>query len=188
VTAPVVAIDLDDVSADRLGVIAARLADEGHRVGSRYPRRWDLGDWGVTGQEHYDRLHYGAFGHADGYARMPPIEGAVEGIRALHEMGCLIRILTGRLWTAQVVRSALAGTGRWLDHHAVPVDDVAFVADKTAVSADVYVEDAPHFIKDLQAAGRDVIVLDRNYNRHLPGERTSDWPELTRMISHRFHR
>lgn len=175
---PVVAVDLDDVSADRLAVIAASLRAEGKHISSAHPAHWDLRDWGVATKADYDRLHYGAFVHSDGYASMPPVDGAVEGLKQLHGMGFTIRIVTGRLWESQVVRAALCGTGRWLESHAVPVDDIAFVSDKTAVAADLYIEDAPHFIEDLQRAGRQVLMMTTAYNTHLPGHRAASWPAL----------
>lgn len=175
---PVVAVDLDDVSADRLTVIASMLRDEGKHLSSQQPAYWDLRDWGVGTKAEYDRLHYEAFVHSDGYASMPPVEGAVDGLKQLHDMGFTIRIVTGRLWTSQVMRTALCGTGRWLESHDIPVDDIAFVSDKTVVAADLYIEDAPHFIEDLQRAGRRVLMRTTAYNAHLPGHRASTWPAL----------
>lgn len=180
---PVVAVDLDDTCADRLGVIADSLRAEGLIVASERPATWDLGDWGVRDQEHYDRLHYGAFVHSPGYRRMPPLPGAVDGLGRLRESGYRIRIVTGRLWNSQVVGPALSGTAAWLADHDIPVDDVAFVSDKTAIQADVYIEDAPHFISDLQSADRAVIIMDAPYNRHLPGPRATAWHEIPDLVA-----
>jgi glycosyltransferase involved in cell wall biosynthesis/5'(3')-deoxyribonucleotidase len=164
---PVIAIDLDDTCADRLGVIAGRLRAEGLEVGQRQPARWDLRDWGVRDQAHFDRLHHEAFVHRPGYRVMPALPAAVEEIQRLRERGYLIRIVTGRLWSPRAVIPALAGTAEWLAEHEALADDVAFVSDKTAVHADVYIEDAPHFITDLRRAGREVIIMHARYNRHL---------------------
>lgn len=180
---PVIAVDLDDVTADRLGVIAAYLRAEGRTVSRPHPTRWDLRDWGVRDKAEFDRLHYQAFVHDDGYSSMPPLAGAVEGLTHCHRLGYTIRIVTGRLWNAQVVRTALAGTGCWLEAHGVPVDDVAFVSDKTAIAADLYIEDAPHFISDLQNAGRRVLIMSTAYNQHLPGPRAASWSALVPQIA-----
>jgi len=185
-TRPIVAIDLDDVCADRLEAISSLLAYEGVTTPSRQPRNWDLSDWGVTTKQYYDRLHYGAFVERAGYVDLNPIEGALEGIRRIHEMGGLVRILTGRLWTSQVAGPALSGTGNWLEKHSVPVDDVAFVSDKTAVDADIYIEDAPHFIDDLTKAGRNVLIMSTPYNMRTPGRRVLDWPDIVKAVTQLF--
>lgn len=182
---PAIAVDLDDVCADRLGLIADVLRREGHDIPHRHPADWDLRDWGVRDKAHYDRLHYAAFVDRAGYRSLAALPGAVDGIRDLHKEDYRIRVVTGRLWNSQVVLPAVRDTGHWLAEHCLPVDDVAFVSDKTAIEADVYLEDAPHFIAALQAAGRKVVIFDTRYNRHLPGPRARSWcdvPDLIRQL------
>jgi 5'-nucleotidase len=179
---PTIGIDLDDVCADRLGIIAAMLRSEGHSIPGRHPGDWDLRTWGVRNKDHYDRLHYSAFVERPGYRSALPLPGSLDAIRTLRSYGYQIRLVTGRLWTSQVVLPALRDTGYWLADHGVPVDDVAFVSDKTVVDADLYIEDAPHFVTALQQAGRTVIVMDAPYNRHLPGPRAATWGEILALI------
>jgi len=179
---PVVAVDLDDVCADRLGVIATMLREEGVAVPSQRPSPWDLHDWGVRDNADRDQLHYRAFVERDGYRSMAPVPGALEVLTELHQRGARIRIATGRLWTSQVIAQAVAHTGYWLAKHRVPAEDIAFVTDKTAVDADIYVDDAPHFLDDLQKAGRTVIAYDLPYNRSFPGRRARTWSEVLRHI------
>jgi len=179
---PTIGVDLDDVCADRLGVIADMLRAEGHDVPSRHPGDWDLRTWGVRNKAHYDRLHYAAFVERPGYRSMHPLPGALDALRQMRCHGYQIRIVTGRLWTSQVVLPALRDTGHWLAEHSVPVDDVVFVSDKTAIDADLYIEDAPHFVTALQHAERTVIVMDAPYNRHLPGHRAGTWEEILTLI------
>ncbi|GAA5089301.1 5' nucleotidase, NT5C type [Nocardia iowensis] len=183
---PVLAVDLDDVCADRLGVIARDLRAQERPVPSDRPTRWDLRDWGVRDHDDYDRLHYGAFVTGDGYRTMAPLPGAVEGLRTLHESGFRIRVVTGRLWTSQIVGSVLAATGAWLDTHGIPAEDVVFVSDKTAVEADVYLEDAPHFIRDLRALNRAVLVFDQPYNRSFEQPRTTDWAMAVTWLTNAY--
>lgn len=178
----VVAVDLDDVCADRLGMIAAALQAEGIDVGDSSPKFWDLSDWGVRDHGHYERLHYGCFIEADGYRRMAPLPGAVDALRALHLEGVRIRVLTGRLWTSEVVTRTLSDTASWLGHHGIPVDDIAFVTDKAAVMADVYVEDAPHFLQALHAAGRRTITYHKGYNSQTPGPRANNWQSVLDLL------
>ncbi|MFY1691158.1 5' nucleotidase, NT5C type [Plantactinospora sp. WMMB782] len=178
----VVAVDLDDVCADRLGMIADLIRAQGGRVRHRQPADWDLRDWGVGSKELFDRLHYTAFVRQPGYRTMAALPDSIGALRALSARGHRIRIVTGRLWTAQVIRQAVADTAVWLDRHQVPADDVVFVTDKTAIAADVFVEDAPHFVTALRAAGRSVITVDTRYNRHLPGPRASSWSQVLRLV------
>lgn len=179
---PTVGVDLDDICADRLGAIAAMLREEGAAVPNQRPSSWELRDWGVQDKAHYDRLHYRAFVERDGYLSMMPVPGALRALEELHERGALIRIVTGRLWTRQVLAQAVAHTGYWLAKHGVPAEDVVFVTDKTAVAADVYIEDAPHFLDDLQRAGRQVIAFDLPYNRCFSGMRARTWSEVLRQV------
>jgi 5'(3')-deoxyribonucleotidase len=181
--APVIAVDLDDTCADRLAVIAARLRAQGLAVDSRQPARWDLSDWGVRSHDHYDQLHHDAFARGAGYEEMQPLPGAAAGIRQLRAQGWRIRILTGRMWNAEVILPALTGTARWLARHQIPADDIAFVTDKAAVHADVSIEDAPHFIASLQETRRNVIIMDAAYNRHLAGPRAASWAQVPALAA-----
>ena len=57
----------------------------------------------------------------------------------------------------------------WLDQHGIPYRDLCFLGDKPEVEADAYVDDAPHNVEALRAAGNDVIVFDQPYNGHVDG-------------------
>lgn len=179
----VIGVDLDDVCADRLGVIAALLASEGRPTDGRQPSRWDLSDWGVRDKGDYDRLHYQAFVDRPGYRDMRPISGAITGLRDLHQKGYLIRIVTGRLWTPAIVHRVLADTGAWLEMHGVPADEVAFVTEKEAIDADIYVEDGPHFVTNLQASGKNVIIFSQPYNEECRGLRAHSWGDVIRFVT-----
>jgi 5'(3')-deoxyribonucleotidase len=60
--------------------------------------------------------------------------------------------------------------------------------DKTAVQADVYVEDTPQNIEQLREAGPDVIIFENSTNLAVNGERAKDWIDLERKIRERLER
>ena len=50
------------------------------------------------------------------------------------------------------------------------------------MNADAFVDDAPHQIEDLRAAGHTAIVFDQPYNRHLPDPRATNWFEVEELV------
>jgi 5'(3')-deoxyribonucleotidase len=136
----------------------------------------------VHDHAHFERLHYRAFVERPGYRMMRPLPGAVTALRTLYEHGYLIRILTGRLWTAGLAARVLGDTGFWVEANEIPADDIAFVTDKASVHADFYVEDGPHFLTALHSLQRRVIVFDQPYNQHSRGPRARSWEEVVRLV------
>lgn len=58
----------------------------------------------------------------------------------------------------------------WLDRHGVQFEDFyvtsGHAADKTAIGDhELHIEDSPQVARDALAAGRDVVLIDRPYNR-----------------------
>ena len=51
---------------------------------------------------------------------------------------------------------------------------------------DAYIEDGPHNIEAFQRDGRDVIIFDQPYNRHLEGPRAASWAEIEGMVLDRL--
>ncbi len=114
-------------------------------------------------------------------ARLPMIDGAAESLRSLSDAGVRIRIITHRLLRSGFHRQVVADTVGWLDAHDIPYWDLCFVADKTAVGCDLLVDDAPHNVAALVAAGRPVIIFDQPYNRDIPGPRATSWSQVERL-------
>jgi 5'-nucleotidase len=152
--------------------------------------RWDLAEvgWGIRDTEHFLDLHRRAVAEQALFAEMPVVPGAAEALWTLSDAGVRIRIVTHRLCVSGIHHAAVADTVAWLDAHDLPYRDLCFVEDKTDVGADVYVDDAPHNVLALRAAGRDVVVFDQRYNRDLPGPRARTWADVTRHVLDRVAR
>ena len=71
----------------------------------------------------------------------------------------------------------------WLDGHDIPYWDLCFLADKSAVGANLYVEDSPRNVEQLRAEGHPTIVFTSPTNRHLPGPRADTWEQVFQMVT-----
>jgi 5'(3')-deoxyribonucleotidase len=112
--------------------------------------------------------------------------GAPQVLRRLSDMGVRIRIITHRLLIKNFHRVAVQQTVDWLDGHDIPYWDLCFLADKSAVGADLYIEDAPRNVEQLRGEGHPTIVFTSPTNRHLPGPRADTWAEVLEMVTERM--
>jgi 5'-nucleotidase len=151
-------------------------------------RSWDMAaaGWGIRDTAHFLDLHRRAVAEQRLFADMPVVPGAAEALWTLSDQGVRIRIVTHRLCVGGIHHTAVADTVAWLDAHDLPYRDLCFVEDKTDVGADVFVDDAPHNVTALRAAGTDVVVFDQPYNRALPGPRARSWTDVTRYVLNRL--
>jgi hypothetical protein len=53
---------------------------------------------------------------------------------------------------------------------------------KTAVGADLYIEDSPTNIERLRADGAKTIVFSNSTNEHLPGPRAGSWDDVLDLV------
>jgi 5'-nucleotidase len=186
----VVGVDLDGCVGDYESAfrrcVAAQLGVRPEALGP--VETWDLSEagWGIRDGEHFLALHRRAVAEQRLFADMPVVPGAAEALWTLSDAGARIRIVTHRLCVSGVHHTAVADTVAWLDAHDIPYRDLCFVEDKTGVEADVMVDDAPHNVAALRAAGRDVIVFGQRYNRHVEGPRARSWADVTRHVLHRL--
>jgi 5'(3')-deoxyribonucleotidase len=113
---------------------------------------------------------------------MQIIEGAAPALRGLSDADVHIRIITHRLFIGHFHREAVQQTVDWLDNYGVPYRDLCFMGEKTAVGADLYIEDTPKNVQALRAAGAPTIVFTNSTNRELDGPRADDWLEVERLV------
>ncbi len=116
------------------------------------------------------------------FTNLEPIDNAPVVLRRLSKQGIHIRIITHGLFIAHLHRVGVQQTIEWLDYHGVPYRDLCLVADKTAVGADLYVEDTPANIEALRAAGLHAIVYANPTNRDVARPRVETWDELESLI------
>lgn len=77
-------------------------------------------------------------------------------------------------------------TIEWLDNYDFRYWDLCFLQDKTAVGADLFVEDAPKNIEMLRASGVDTICFANSTNKHIADPRANDWNEVEALVMERF--
>lgn len=161
-----------DFCADRLGVDPESLPLE---------RSWDFSEWGFD-QAKFEELHSAAITEGRILANLEPIEGAAEALWRLSDAGVWIRIVTHRLYVNWGHSAAAGDTVAWLDNAKIPYRDLCFVGAKRDVGCDAYIDDGPHNIKNLRAAGRTAIIFEQPYNRDLPGLRARTWAEVEEIV------
>jgi beta-phosphoglucomutase-like phosphatase (HAD superfamily) len=165
---------LKPIAAEWLGVPVKSLTDEvSYGFGE-----WNIGD--------YDDLHRFALKERALFASLPLIEGAAPALRRISSQGIRIRIITHRLYIQWFHRQAIVQTVEWLEKHGIPYWDLCFMAAKSSVDADVYVEDSPTNIRALRDIGKEVIVFRNSTNRELLAPDASDWLTVERWVLEKF--
>jgi len=178
-------VDLDGVVADFYGGLRPIAAEWlGVDVETLSPRvSWGLAEWGVDrAPGGYERLHRFAVTQRELFLRMPPMPGAPQALRRLSIEGVRIRIITHRLFIKYFHQVAVSQTIQWLDRHDIPYWDLCFMQQKTAVGADLYVEDSPVNVERLRAEGAKTIVFSNSTNEHLSPPRAGTWEEVLAQV------
>ena len=180
----VLGVDLDGVVADFIGglkpIAAEWLGVEENEltreISYEFPE-WKLNEFGG-----YDALHRFAVKERDLFKVLPPIEGAPAVLRRLSTKGIRIRIITHRLFIKWFHEEAIQQTVQWLERYGIPYWDLCFMRDKSAVGADLYLEDNPDNITALRNDGHKTIVVINSMNRDLPGPRADNWEEIEKLV------
>jgi 5'(3')-deoxyribonucleotidase len=159
------------IAAEWLGVPIASLTDE---VSYGF-KEWNLGNT-------YEDMHRFALKERDLFANLLLIEGAAPALRRLSSTGIRIRIITHRLYIPWFHRQAVVQTLEWLEKHGVPYWDLCFMASKSSVDANVYVEDNPVNVEALRRAGKEVMVFRNSTNRNVAPPSTPDWADVERWV------
>jgi 5'(3')-deoxyribonucleotidase len=181
----ILGVDLDGVVADHTSRFREIMAELRGVDPETMPieRSWDFHEWGF-GPDDYARYHRIAVMEHDMFRTMPVIEGAADALWRLSDAGIWIRIITHRLYVHWGHEKAVADTAAWLDIHKIPYRDLCFLGAKPQVEADVYLDDAPHNIEQLRAAGNTVIAFEQPYNRAIVGGLTAGgWAEVESIVT-----
>jgi 5'-nucleotidase len=180
--------DLDQVCGDYLdGVRHFFARDLGVAPASLpEPKFWDFTKcgWGIKSLEHFTELHLNAVRRGL-FRSLKPMDGVSRNLHKLSDEGVHIRILTHRLVGKGMHAVAAADTVAWLDVENIPYRDLCFQGNKTEVIGDCYIDDAPHNIEQIRAAGGYCIIMDAPYNGHLEGDRAHNWDEAYVLINAR---
>lgn len=180
----VLGVDLDGVCADYLvGFRRAVARDlEVPEESLTTEVSWDFPEWGLD-TERFFQIHRRAVQEERLFRELPAMSGASDSLWRLSDAGVWIRIVTHRLAINWDHRTIVSDTVAWLDSNSIPYRDICFLGRKPEVQADAYVEDAPHNIEALRAAGNTVIIFDQPYNRDLTGLRARSWAEVEEIVS-----
>ncbi len=179
----VLGVDLDGVCADyHHGFRDVVAADRGVDPATlEPPTDWGYHHWGVDEVE-FMRLHKLAVTEKRMFQSLPVMDGCPDALWRLSDLGVWIRIITHRLYVNWGHAVTVSDTVTWLDEHRIPYRDICFLGDKPQVGADAYIDDAPHNIDALRAAGNTVIVFDQPYNKSLDGPRAHSWTEAEELV------
>ena len=180
----ILGVDLDGVVGDFYGAMRRIAAGWLDRPLESLTADVSFGfdEWGITEFGGYDRLHRFAVTQRNLFRDMEPIKDAPAILRKLSNHGIRIRIITHRLFLKYSHRTTISQTVEWLDTFDIPYWDLCFMADKGAVGAHVYIDDAPANITRLRAQGCHTIVFTNSTNRELPGPRADNWQEVERLV------
>ena len=178
------AVDLDGVCAKYNEGFREVVKQEKGLTDSELPlaRSWGFQEWGLADDE-FEKLHDIAVREYHLYRDLGVYESCADVLWRLSDAGAWIRIVTHRLYTKWGHDPAVIDTAQWLDKSKIPYRDLCFLGAKSDVDADAYIEDAPHNIERLRAAGRQVVVFDQEYNRDFAHPRASNWHEVEQQIT-----
>jgi 5'-nucleotidase len=180
----VLGVDLDGVCADYETALRASVASRRGVETSTLPpqqRPGSFEEWGLDAAS-FREAHRVAVVEDRIFRTMQPYPDVADVLWELSDAGVWIRVITHRLLFNGLHEVSAADTAAWLDLHRIPYRDLCFIGDKQTVGADLYVDDSPHIITALRAAGRAAVVFDQRYNRHMDGPRVHSWRELGRLV------
>lgn len=179
----VLGVDVDNVLADYTGGLRRIVAEERGVIPETLPEitQWSAyEEWGYD-DESFNELHRRAVVEHRMFRHLDVMPGAAEALRRLSESGVRIRIVTHRLYLSGMHAIAAQDTVQWLDDNDIPYWDLCMVARKADVGCDLMIDDAPHNISALRDIGRQVLVYDWPYNRHLDGPRATSWEHIEQL-------
>lgn len=177
-------VDLDGVVGDFYGAMRKIAAEWLDKSADELTTEVSFGldEWGLAEYGGYDRLHRFAVTQRNLFRDMEPIKDAPAILRKLSGADIRIRIITHRLFLKYHHRTTITQTVDWLDSWDIPYWDLCFMADKGAVGAHVYIDDAPANIKRLRNQGCHTIVFSNSTNREFPGPRAENWQDVERLV------
>lgn len=151
---------------------------------------WDFDD------RQYVRLHRFAVTQQNLFEDIKPVKGAVPALNRLSAEGVRIRIATHRLFISYFHEQAVSQTVRWLDRHGIPYWDLCFIEDKSAIAADIFVEDTFKNLQLLHSQGRSpkgnpirTICFTNSTNKGYlaPDLRADSWVEAESLIRDHYN-
>lgn len=181
-------IDLDGVVADfNAGWIRLHRDEFGSDLHPEMVRTWDglheLAGFGDMGA--FWRWARGNDDRPSIFRHLDPYPGAIETLRDLDRAGHHVVIVTTK------PRWARVDTLRWLADHDVPTAEVHMTATKHRVACDVYLDDAPHVLRELvrHRPASTICRFARPWNEHVEGTiAVESWDRFHELVTERSPR
>jgi len=170
-----IAIDLDGVLGDwNNSWIRAYKARYGERINYS-----DITDWDflhLTRFRNWKEFWY-FYRKETSYLAVTPDTHGLQVMDVLKQIGHDLAIVTSRPeW-------AMEDTLSWIAYHRVPVTEVMLREDKHNVDADLFLDDGPHFLEAIKAAGKHGVRFVRPWNRPIEGvPDVRDWGEFLELV------
>lgn len=138
-----VGIDMDGVLADfNTGWMTRYNADFGAGLDASMVQQWDA----LYTLTHFETMpDFWAWAQGDGrstFRDAPPLPEAIETIKRIGEHHRVVIVSSKFDW-------AIPDSLAWLADHRVPAREVHFLWDKTLAECDIYLDDAPHHLREL---------------------------------------
>jgi 5'(3')-deoxyribonucleotidase len=137
--------------------------------------------WPYKDEEEYRKMH-GLAVEQGLYKDIEAYDGASDALWTLSDRGVDIHVITSRFVNHRQNARVVIDTAHWLDANNIPYRELSFTSNKVGVFADIYIDDSPHNIESLTAAGRTVIIYDALYNRQFDGPRAHNWNDVLRLV------
>ena len=189
----IIGVDIDNCSAKyTLGLsddIARQLGVtdiEAHRLAYGPPVDYSMSNW-PNFPDAFFNFHVKAVDN-DLYQNLEPMERVSEILWKLSNEGHHIRIITSRFVGHNRHAKVVADTGIWLDKNNIPYRDIMFIANKTDIFADIYVDDSPTNIEAIRGVGRECIAFTAPYNLNFDGLRAENWEDVYNIIQEKVAR
>lgn len=194
-----VLLDCDDVLLDFLQGFKAFLAQQGLHPDPAGPGCFDMSPWlGLDRRETARLIRRFNDGAQTGFAALPPIPGAVEGVRALRAAGCRLRVISA----FSDCEAALARRMENLIRHFGPdafeaIDAAPLGGSKVEIlrrhPASPYVDDLLANVMDAARLAHRPILFKAHHNADAWGAavtampdvsiaRAACWPELVSLL------
>lgn len=143
--------------------------------------REDITDWNL---ERTPRLlaNYLSKKHADFYANLKPIDGALEGVKKLHKFADVYLVTSIPLDLPDALHAnTLEAKRRWVKRHLPFIGQHKIIVShhKAMVRGDILVDDKAQNIDEWMATGRIGIVYDNPWNRECDASyRACNWDDV----------
>ena len=180
----IIGVDLDGVCADFYGRMREIAAEWLEKELDELIKdvSYGLPEWGIKDMQEYESLHRFAVTQRELFSSSKMIPGTRKYLRKLSDEGARIRIITHRLFIYYFHNEAVRQTIDWLDVNGIPYWDLCFMKEKEQVGADIYIEDAPHNIKNMRSKGLHTICFANSTNKDVEDPRAEDWDEVYDLI------